>query len=166
MTASTFKFINPVAYYVNSVEKIDVDVRTAFLSADTKKIRELSQENRCYFDTFIWVNSSWHAFLLMIPSKEQSAIFPGYYSDDQLNDVAKVEELLFVWICELRYDNMELRTYVIDFRMVIFSTIEKAIALKEGQSVTLNAVGRQKEKNGEWVEVSRFEFTWSFKAKN
>ena len=46
------------------------------------------------------------------------------------------------------------------------ATIEKAIALKEGQSVTLNAVGQQKGKNGEWVEVSRFEFTWSFKAKN
>ena len=127
MTANTFKIINPLAYHVNTVEKIDAQVRTAFVANDQKTLRELSLENRTNFDTFICVNSYWHAFLLLIPSKEQTSINYGLYSPDELNDVSKVEGLLFVWVCELRYDNMSQRTYLIDFRMAMFDTVEKTI---------------------------------------
>ena len=105
MTANTFKIINPLAYHVKTVEKIDVQFRTAFVANDQKTLRELSLENRTSFDTFICVNFYWQANLLLIPSKEQTSINYGLYSPDELNDDSKVEGLLFVWVCEENFDS-------------------------------------------------------------
>lgn len=44
--------------------------------------------------------------------------------------------------------------------------IQETIATGESRTVKMESIGTQVGKNGEIEEVSRFEFTWSFKAKN
>jgi hypothetical protein len=47
----------------------------------------------------------------------------------------------------------------------VIDAVKKAIETGEAQAVTMLTVGTQIGKDGQEVEVSRFLFTWSFKAK-
>lgn len=47
----------------------------------------------------------------------------------------------------------------------VMDAVKKAIETGEGQEVKMLTIGTQIDKNGQEVEVSRFFFTWSFKAK-
>lgn len=48
----------------------------------------------------------------------------------------------------------------------VIDAVQKTIETGEAQEVTMLTIGTQTDKNGQEVEVSRFLFTWSFKAKN
>ncbi len=47
----------------------------------------------------------------------------------------------------------------------VIETVQRAIDTGESQSVVMQTIGTQVAKDGTIQEVSRFEFTWSFKAK-
>jgi len=47
----------------------------------------------------------------------------------------------------------------------VIDAVKKAIETGEAQAITMLTIGTQIDKNGEEIEVSRFFFTWSFKAK-
>lgn len=48
----------------------------------------------------------------------------------------------------------------------IFEAVERAIATKEGQAVTIESIGTQpNEQGGDPIVVSKFYITWTFKAK-
>lgn len=48
----------------------------------------------------------------------------------------------------------------------VIQAVQQAIATGEGQEVTLTSIGTQLDKAGNPIEVSRFNFTWSFKVKS
>lgn len=48
----------------------------------------------------------------------------------------------------------------------VADAVRRAIETGEGQTVTMTSIGTQVNKDGSTVEVSRFEFTWSFKVKS
>ncbi|MBL4649210.1 MAG: hypothetical protein JKY03_05715 [Aureispira sp.] len=47
----------------------------------------------------------------------------------------------------------------------VIDAVKKTIETGEAQAVTMLTIGTQIDKDGQEVEVSRFFFTWSFKAK-
>jgi hypothetical protein len=47
----------------------------------------------------------------------------------------------------------------------VIDAVQKTIETGEAQAVTMLTIGTQIDKNGQEIEVSRFLFTWSFKAK-
>lgn len=47
----------------------------------------------------------------------------------------------------------------------IAQAVDEAIATGEGRTVTVESIGRQKDEQGQYFVVSRFSFTWTFKAK-
>jgi hypothetical protein len=47
----------------------------------------------------------------------------------------------------------------------IFEAVQRAIDTKEGQTITAESIGTMPGENGQLIVVSKFSFTWSFKAK-
>ena len=127
MAEDSFRLFSPLTYYVNTLATIDNDVREAVLAKNQQKIGELSEIARQAHNVFICIDSNWHAFLLLIPSRVAVEHLPGFYTDTQLNDPFEVPQELFCWKCELRYEDVNMRTYEISFRMDLMNRIAKAV---------------------------------------
>ena len=59
----------------------------------------------------------------------------------------------------------KLATFTCDAGPEIFEAVQRAIDSGEGQTITAESVGTMPDENGQPIVVSRFWFTWSFKAK-
>ena len=116
MSESVFRFVDPLSYHVNNITKIDVDVSKAYLEKDEVKIQQLSSANRQKHEVFIVVNSNQHASVLLIPAPQTVDILPKLYSNQEVRDPFEIEANLQCYICELRYDDMSIKTYMIDFK--------------------------------------------------
>ena len=111
IAAENLKSYDPVAYYVNNIEDLDVHVREAYLSNDSAaKIEELANQGRSNFDIFICINENFHAFVLCVPAgNDPKAPFSDMLSDDPL----LIPEQTLCWTFELGFQNVELKMYKI-----------------------------------------------------
>lgn len=108
--AENLKSYDPVAYYVNNIEDLDMDVREAYLSKDSTRIAELTKPGETNFDVFICVNENLHAFVLCVPVGNDSG---NPFSDMIVDDPLLVPEQTLCWTFELGFQNVELKMYKI-----------------------------------------------------
>jgi hypothetical protein len=136
--AENLKSYDPVAYYVNSIEDLDVDVRSAYIRNDQVMIAELAKQGKNTFDIFICINKI-HAFVLCAPAGNNSnSPFLDMIEDDPLS----IPEQLLCWTFELCYQNVELKMYKIRKDFNVFKKLQpstQAFYIGRYEGVSLNA---------------------------
>ena len=120
--SDSFQSYDPLAYYVNDVADLDLDVVRAHKADDSARRRTLLSENKNSFDVFICVNHHSHAYVLCIPVGANDP-----FSDMFKDDPFKVPDLIFCWRFELCYENPELRTYQIRKGFRMFKDIKGSV---------------------------------------
>ena len=127
MVESTFKSVDPLAYYVNNVEDFDEDIVGACKRKDTAEIRQLASRgkaNRAY-DIFICISKNWHGFVLCVPAN----IDPMF--EDMITDVIEtpfdVPDLIMCFTFELCFEDERLRTYKIRKKLALFKDVRGRI---------------------------------------
>ena len=127
MVESTFRSVDPLAYYVNNVEDFDKDIVGACKRKDAAGIQKLASRGKAdkAFDIFICVSKSWHGFILCVPAHTD----PGF--EDMITDVIKspfdVPDLILCYTFELCYEDQRLQTYKIRKQFSLFKDIKDRI---------------------------------------
>lgn len=122
-SAENLKSYDPVAYYVNNIEDLDVHVREAYLSKDSAKIKELSNRGQSNFDIFICINENFHAFVLCVPAGNDPE---APFSDMLSNDPLIIPEQTLCWTFELGFQHVELKMYKIWKIYNLFKYIQRS----------------------------------------
>ena len=125
MTEGIFKSYDPLAYKVNDTSALNKDLVSAFKSNDSEKIQEMIN---CgvpnTVDVFITINKHFHACILIVPASNNS-IFEHIQpvSDDPFT----VPHNLLCWRIDLRYEEIQLRTYKISIKLDLFKVFKESI---------------------------------------
>lgn len=125
MTEGVFQSYDPFAYKVNNVSDLDKNVVSAYKRKDSIKIAELINDGTpVSYDVFICIDNHLHACLLLIPANDDSPFdHIKVTSDDPFN----IPDQLMCWRVDLRYEEIQLKTYKISKQMNLFKEFKKSI---------------------------------------
>ena len=124
MTEGALRSFDPLTYWVNDVGNLDREVVQAHKSNDTARIdRIISNGDPQSFDVFI-CSDGFHAFLFIVPVSTEP---PAYGPDLMSEDPFEIPDLLFCWRIELKYEQIELQTYQISKKLVLFKDVKRDI---------------------------------------
>ena len=125
MSEGIFESYDPFAYKVNNVSALDKGLVKAFKAKDKEKIEEIINDgSRLTVNVFITVNNHQHACILIVPAN-QNSIFK--HIQPVSDDPFKVPDNLLCWRIDLRYEEIQLRTYKISIKFDLFKVFKKSI---------------------------------------
>ncbi|XP_028409860.1 uncharacterized protein LOC114532530 [Dendronephthya gigantea] len=126
MVEGSFRSVDPLAYYVNSLDDFDREVVVAFKEKKSDVLKRItSQEGKGEYDIFICVSKSWHGFVLCVPAGTD----PQFA--DMIEDVIKspfdVPDKILCFAYELCFEKEKMRTYKIRKTFTLFENIKGRI---------------------------------------
>lgn len=124
MAEVTLRSYNPLAYFVNNVSDLDLEIVKAHRNNDTQKTRELLSRVKNDFDIFICVDNN-HAFVLCVPCGPIDGDEP--LSDALSKNPSDIPELQLCWSFELCFENVQFRMYKIRKVFSPFKDIKRRI---------------------------------------
>ena len=126
MTEGIFKSYDPLAYKVNDTSALNKGLVKAFKTNNRKKIQEIVNYGLPNtVDVFITINKHFHACILIVPANNNSIFEHMQLLSD---DPFKVPHNLLCWRIDLRYEEIQLRTYKISIKFDLFQVFKKCIA--------------------------------------
>lgn len=126
MVEGSFRSVDPLAYYVNNVSELDVEVVKAYKNKDQERIKELVSRGKMDLDLFICVNKHWHGFVLCVPAGDEENGIADFESD-VVKSPFDVPALLMCWQFELCIENDKLRMYKIRKECQLFRDTKQRI---------------------------------------
>ena len=125
MTENVFTSFDPLAYKVNNVSALNREIVKAFKANNVEKIEEiLSAGLPITVDVFITIDKHLHACILVVPAGNDSTfahIQPT--SENPMN----VPDLVLCWRIDLRYEEVQLKTYQISIKYDLFKELRKTV---------------------------------------
>ena len=125
MVEGSFRSVDPLAYYVNTLSDFDPNVVTAYKTKDNDKIKELVSKDRGEIDLFICVNKHWHGFVLCVPTGDPENGLADF--SDVINSPFDVPSLQLCWQYELCFEKEIKRMYKIRREVQLFRDIKGKI---------------------------------------
>jgi len=124
MTEGVLKSFDPLTYWVNDVANLDPEIVKAYKSNDLQRINEIiSGGDPVSYDVFI-CSDGFHAFLLLVgANNDQPFMGPSMMGADAFD----IPDLLACWRIELCFEHVELQTYQITMKLVLFKDVKNVV---------------------------------------
>ena len=125
MSEGIFEFFDSFAYKVNNVSALDEGLVKAFKAKDAEKIKQIINDGSpLTVDVFITINHYQHACILIVPTSNDLAF----------EHIQLVSENPFsvpvdstCWLIDLRFEEINLRTYKISMKKELLEVLKKSI---------------------------------------
>ena len=125
MSEGIFEFFDSFAYKVNNVSALDEGLVEAFKAKDAEKIKQIINDGSpLTVDVFITINHYQHACILIVPTSNDLAF----------EHIQLVSENPFsvpvdstCWLIDLRFEEINLRTYKISMKKEVLEVLKKSI---------------------------------------
>ena len=125
MTETVFKSFDPLAYKVNNVSALDREIVKAFKANDEEKIQKIiSAGSPITVDVFITIDKHLHACILVVPAGNESPF--GHIQPTSQNPMY-VPDLVLCWRIDLRYEEVQFKTYQISIKHDLFKEFKKTV---------------------------------------
>ena len=125
MTENVFTSFDPLAYKVNNVSALNREIVKAFKANNVEKIEEiLSAGLPITVDVFITIDKHLHACILVVPAGNDSTFAHIQPTSENPMDVP---DLVLCWRIDLRYEEVQLKTYQISIKHDLFKEFKKTV---------------------------------------
>lgn len=129
------------------------------------RVKELNPEKSVVTLPYRWRSQNPFKSIYFAAQAAAAEMSTGILASMAIHKRGKISMLVADMRAEFSKKANKKTTFTCEAGPEIFEAVQKAIDTGEGQTVTIESIGRMTNRDGNLVEVSRFYFTWTFKVK-